>query len=103
MLGIARMAEYERQEVLFRRQVAEVVRATFPDLTVLNGPFRGLQYPSAEAICSAILPKLLGSYEKELHCTIERLCNTDCSVVVDVGCAEGFYAVGFARRLKTAT
>jgi hypothetical protein len=103
MLCMARFAEYERQDVVFRRRVAEVIRATFPELTVLNGPFRGLRYPSADAICSAILPKLLGSYERELHCAIEQLCKANCSVVVDVGCAEGYYAVGLARRLQTAT
>jgi hypothetical protein len=103
VLRAARFAEYERQDVLFRRQVDAVVRATFPDLTVRHGPFRGLRYPSADAVCSQVLPKLLGSYERELHLAVERACRNAPPVVIDVGSAEGFYAVGLARRLPGAT
>jgi len=48
---------------------------------------------------SVLLPKVLGQYERELHPAIERaLCRVAKRVAV-VGCAEGYYAVGFARRL----
>ncbi len=43
------------------------------DLTVLHGPFVGMKYPGTEAAGSAFIPKLLGSYEKELHPLLERL------------------------------
>jgi hypothetical protein len=80
-----------------------VVRESFPDLAVRNGPFKGLVYPGTNAVCSAFLPKLLGSYEKELHLALELECSHGFPVVIDVGCAEGFYAVGLARRLPEAT
>jgi hypothetical protein len=51
---------------------------------------------------STLLPKLLGTYEKELHGQIEQLCRVPFSHVVDIGAAEGYYAVGLARRIATA-
>jgi hypothetical protein len=103
LFRVARFADCERQDVVFQRQVAEAVRAGFPDLTVRNGPFKGLRYPSADALFSAILPKLLGSYEMELQPAIERVCRNHYDLVVDVGCAEGYYAIGLAIRLIDAT
>jgi precorrin-6B methylase 2 len=44
-----------------------------------------------------ILPKLLGSYECELHPWISRVSARAYDTIVDVGCAEGYYAVGLAR------
>ena len=41
---------------------------------------------------------LLGSYERELHQIIERALVTRYHAVVDVGSAEGYYAVGFALK-----
>ena len=69
------------------------------ELTVLHGPFAGMKYPSSQAAGSALIPKLLGSYEKELHPVLEHLLSKNYTEVIDVGCAEGYYAVGIARRL----
>lgn len=77
-------------------------RAVFPDMTVSHGPFKGMKYPAGESIGSALFPKLLGSYERELHPWIERLCEGDYTEIVDVGCAEGYYAVGLALRMPKA-
>ncbi len=84
-----------------RRQQAELHKlaaAIFPGQTVLAGPFAGLKYPDWKCHGSAIFPKLLGSYEAELHGFIERVLGTNPSTVVDIGCAEGYYAVGCALR-----
>ena len=43
--------------------------------------------------------RLLGSYEKELHPALERLISDGVTHVYDVGCANGYYVVGLARRL----
>ncbi len=48
------------------------------------------------------MPKLLGSYESELHATLEELLAHEYTAVVDVGCAEGYYAVGLGLRLRNA-
>ena len=81
---------------------AEFARALSPTLTVLHGPFAGMRYPAARAAGSALVPKILGSYERELHAVIERIVSTGYSDIVDVGCAEGWYAVGLAMRLPGA-
>jgi hypothetical protein len=44
------------------------------------------------------IPKLLGVYERELNPSIERACAVGFSLIVDVGAAEGYYAVGMALR-----
>src|SRR5690348_1337426 len=64
---------------------------------VNSGPFKGLEYISGAA-GSAYTPKILGCYEQEIHAFIEEIINKSYSVIVDVGCAEGYYAVGFAYR-----
>jgi hypothetical protein len=70
---------------------------------VLAGPFAGLRYPPS------FVPRLLfhgpyqvGSFELELHPAIERIVAAAPEVIVNVGCAEGYYAVGLAARLPAA-
>jgi SAM-dependent methyltransferase len=69
---------------------------------VKHGPFKGLKYPQLSSVGSTLLPKLLGSYEKELQPLIERLCQTQYTEIIDIGCAEGYYAVGLALRIPEA-
>jgi len=54
--------------------VDQAIQKICPDLKVRHGFFRGLQYPQGKAISSALFPKLLGSYERELHPVLERIC-----------------------------
>ena len=68
---------------------------------VLAGPFAGMQYV-AEAAGSSLLPKLLGSYEAELHQTVTAIINSGYGRIIDVGCAEGYYAVGLALKVPEA-
>lgn len=58
---------------------------------VLSGPFRGMAYP-AESVGSVLVPKLLGTYEKELSKIISNLPRFN--KAVDIGAAEGWYSVG---------
>ena len=69
--------------------------------TVLAGPFAGRAGMTA-VLEGCHVPKLLGSYERELHGVVERILATPYEVVVNVGCAEGYYAVGLARRMPHA-
>jgi hypothetical protein len=45
----------------------------------------------------AFLPRLLGVYERELHPDLIAFAAEGLDNVVDIGCAEGYYAVGLAR------
>jgi hypothetical protein len=65
-------------------------------LEVQSGPFRGMKY-IREASGSLFGPKILGCYEAELHPVIETI--NRYARFVNVGCAEGYYAVG-ARLLS---
>ena len=64
---------------------------------VRGGPFRGMRYVH-DSICSTLAPKLLGTYERELTDWVEQLLARKFAVVLNVGAAEGYYAVGFALR-----
>lgn len=70
-------------------------------LKVLGGPFAGMTYVPL-SVGSAYVPKLLGSYECELHPAINTAIQEGYDGIVDVGCAEGYYAVGFARSMPGA-
>jgi len=64
---------------------------------VLAGPFAGMLYVTGAA--GSNLPKLLGSYEAELHQWVTAIINTDYGKIINVGCAEGYYAVGLALKV----
>jgi hypothetical protein len=66
--------------------------------TVLNGPFSGMQYPEESILSRHSIPMLLGSYERELHEIIDAALRHTYQLVIDVGSAEGYYAVGFALK-----
>jgi len=68
---------------------------------VSGGPFNGMRYIE-DSFCSALMPKLLGVYECELHNSLETAIAWRPDAVLDIGAAEGYYAVGLARRLPSA-
>jgi hypothetical protein len=72
------------------------------DLSVQRGPFAGMTYHDYAAVGSTLYPKLLGSYERELHQTVEDIVRLGYETVVDIGAAEGYYAVGLAMRMPGA-
>lgn len=69
--------------------------------TVQSGPFAGMEYPFA-ATEGAGASRLLGCYEASLIPVIETIIARPYATVIDVGCAEGYYAVGLARRMPQA-
>ncbi len=69
-----------------------------PQTEIKSGLFAGMCYGS-NAVGSSLMPKLLGTYEKELTGAIGQLPVFD--IAIDVGAAEGWYAVGLLYRKKT--
>ena len=63
---------------------------------ILGGPFAGMAYLNYAAE-GALLPRLIGCYESELHPHLAALIEEGLDQIIDVGCAEGYYAVGLAR------
>lgn len=78
------------------------IKSIFSDRIVKNGPFKGLKYPSNESFGSSLYPKLLGSYENEINEILADICNTPYSDVLDIGCAEGYYAIGLALKMPNS-
>jgi hypothetical protein len=69
---------------------------------IRSGPFAGMEYVTA-ATEGALIPRLLGTYESELHPYLAAFAAEGPECVIDVGCAEGYYAVGLARLMPQAT
>jgi len=67
---------------------------------IASGPFKGLRYIQ-EAVGSQWAPKLLGTYEMELAPVIEGIIGKPPAQVVNIGAAEGYYAVGLAWRMSS--
>lgn len=62
------------------------------------GPFRGMDCNSWPLPSARFNAYLLGSYESSLHAFIEALLKRNYKQMVDIGCADGYYAVGLALR-----
>lgn len=92
---------YKTEKIVLSTE--QLARQLSPELKVLRGPFAGLVYPGANSIGSTFLPKIVGTYEFELQFIIEAICCSTYESIVDVGCAEGYYAVGLAKRIASAS
>lgn len=99
------LLNYQRRIYLGNEEnliIAQAIDEVIPDLEVRHGPFAGLQYPEKASYGSTLFPKLLGSYEAEIHLALEQVCRNQYDRVIDIGCAEGYYAVGLALRIPSA-
>ncbi|HRO42527.1 MAG TPA: methyltransferase [Flavipsychrobacter sp.] len=88
---------YERS--LYEHQLSEHrLGIFFSDLTVRDGYFKGLRYPGFGSFGSSLFPKLSGSYESELVPVFKELERNHYDQIIDIGCAEGYYAIGLAKK-----
>lgn len=84
---------------LVARWRSQMLANTYVDqhgTAVFGGPFAGMDYV-AESTEGALIARLVGSYESELHPHFADILATGVDCLIDVGCAEGYYAVGLAR------
>jgi hypothetical protein len=88
---------------LKERGVVDIAKrfADVNGLAVLHGPFAGMRYPLKSVLTRHSVPMLLGSYERELHGIVELALGERYDRVIDIGSAEGYYAVGFALKGKS--
>lgn len=63
---------------------------------VLDGPFSGLHFVEQSAE-GCHVPKLLGCYEQELQPFVMSIGERGYTRILNIGCAEGYYAVGLKR------
>ena len=65
---------------------------------VMQGPLQGLDFlPQSAEGCH--IAKLLGCYEQPLQPFIEQAIQKQYATILNIGCAEGYYAVGMALRM----
>ena len=67
-------------------------------MVVMQGPLAGMDFlPQSAEGCH--IAKLLGCYEQPLQPFIEEAIANAYPTILNIGCAEGYYAVGMARRM----
>lgn len=66
--------------------------------TVQTGPFKGMDY-AVTASEGGLAPRMIGCYEAGIAPVLEQIIAAAPARIIDVGSAEGYYAVGLARRL----
>jgi hypothetical protein len=96
-----------RRRAALRAKAAAAAEACFaarvsPDGVVLAGLFEGLRFPPG-ASWGGMGARLAGTYELELRSVLGRVIASRPSQVVDIGAAEGYYSLGLARALPSAT
>jgi len=92
------------REYQWERPHRQILAAVTEDhgYTVQAGPFMGMHYDPGFPTDQALVPRLLGYYEAELHPIIHQAIAKGYDRIIDIGSSEGYYAVGFARRLPEA-
>ena len=88
----------EEGEEAIRLALAGAPRDADGSFIVSAGLFKGMRWPRATIVGSEFAPKVFGTYELEIQDLFRRLV-TDPAVTsfVDIGAAEGYYAIGAAR------
>ncbi len=70
---------------------------------VQQGPFKGMTISEVTSWYGGdVVVKLIGAYEFELQACVEEAIKANPTQIINVGCGEGYYAVGFALRLRHA-
>ena len=70
--------------------------------TVLSGPFAGTRLYLSPLSGRHLLGYLLGTQEIELHGAVEEIVSRRYATIINIGAADGYYALGLARRLPEA-
>lgn len=101
------LASPRRRRLSAQRRVdladaSSAAKKVSPDGRVLVGIFAGLWLPFG-APWGGLSARLAGGYEEELVPELRRLIADAPPLIIDVGSAEGYYAVGLARALPSST
>ena len=89
--------EYPVQSALLKKATK-----IFHSRIVLHGPFKGMNLGNINPGGSSVFAKLLGSYESEIHPFILDAFKNNYQHIINIGCDEGYYAVGFALKCPGA-
>lgn len=92
--------KYYDRIVYSQNKLLNILSNNSSELVVLNGPFKGLKYPFKEAFGSVFTPKIIGTYELELHSIVNEILVSGYKHIIDIGAAEGYYSIGFAKKCQ---
>lgn len=97
-LALYALKDRLRQSRRSRQRLQKAKRDLFPSSwpVVLAGPFKGMRYIE-EFTFGPIAPRWLGTYEPQLHPFLRRMSDVTYEKFIDIGAAEGYYAVGVKR------
>ncbi len=89
-----KMPDFCRPQELVNRYIAGISKNI-----IVSGPFADMRFlKTAENSSRGFCQLILGTYEIELHPVIDSLCQKPFYSIINIGAAEGYYAVGFAFR-----
>lgn len=95
-----RLRSIIRPEQRIARRVLGRLQAAYGK-QILAGPFKGMRY-EGYGYGAEYAPKIVGTYELEIGPEVERRLTDAHDLFVDIGAAEGYYAVGFLLRNPAA-
>ena len=84
----------ELTDLVYKRTNGHVYQGPFQDMKILH------KFSWGDGDCAS---KLLGLYECELFEEIEYEINQRPDLILNIGCAEGYYGIGLAKRTGTTT
>lgn len=89
-------------QTYFARQIVTKKIVEASNWKVLSGPFAGMVWGKHGLTWSAfdLGPQLLGTYEQDLHQVISSEIERKPPQIINLGCADGYYAVGMALACK---
>lgn len=80
-----------------KKEIYARLKGIYSDLKIRRGPFCGMKYRDFKSTGSALYPKLIGVYEREISDIINISLKNEYEYFIDVGCAEGYYAIGMKK------
>ncbi len=83
-------------------QESSWIEEKVPNMVVQQGPFSGVELPEHDPGSNCALAKLIGTYESELHEVMAEIIQNAPSSIITVNCDDGYYPVGFAKRMPTS-
>lgn len=86
---------------LFQTEIAAQLY-TSGRISVLSGPFAGMKHFNRTS-WGSLTPKWIGTYERELHDIVEVACQKKYASIINLGSADGYYSVGLALRIPSAS
>ena len=102
-LGAVRAAGLSLAEIGRRTAITgRLHRKLTKDHQVKAGLFAGMCYPFPDPTRLNLFPKMLGTYRCELHPHLACLCEASLPLICDVGCGDGYFAIGLARKHPNA-